>query len=384
MRVVHIITRLILGGAQENTLLNCEDLATIYDDDVLLITGPAIGPEGTLIHRARKAPIQLEVVNSLRRSIHPLRDLKSYWAIKRALRQFQPDVVHTHSAKGGILGRLAASKLNIPAIVHTVHGAPFYQDQSWLGYEFARWCEWYAAKHCHQLISVADAMTDLLVSAKVASRQKFETIYSGMEIEPFLAADKLREGTRAELDYKPEHLVIGKIARLFHLKGHEYVIEAAKEVIAQFPQARFLFVGDGVLQDKFREQIRLAGLTPYFGFTGLVPPERIPALVAAMDVLVHTSLREGLARAIVQSLLGGKPVVSFDLDGASEVVLNGETGYLVPPKDVDTLSNRLLQLLANPALRKSMGEQGRALCEKQFRHQFMTARIRELYSRLLR
>lgn len=383
MRVAHLITRLILGGAQENTLLNCEDLAEIHQDEVLLITGPALGPEGTLIDRAQNAPIQVEIVDSLRRAIHPGRDWKSYQYTKQLLRDFRPDVVHTHSAKGGIIGRFAATALGVPAIVHTVHGAPFYAEQNWLGYEFARWCEWAAARRCHQLISVADAMTDLLVSAKVAPREKFVTIYSGMEVEPFLQAEAHREATRTELGYSAEHLVIGKIARLFHLKGHEYVIAAAQGVIEAFPQARFLFVGDGILQQQFRQQIHQAGLNDHFQFTGLVPPERIPALISAMDILVHTSLREGLARALVQALLAGRPAVSFDLDGAGEVVLDGQTGFLVPAKDVATLAERLKQLLGNPELRSTMGQQGRALCQDRFRHEYMTARIREVYERLL-
>ena len=185
MRIAHIITRLIIGGAQENTVLCCEDLLR-YGDDVLLITGPPLGPEGSLLRRARAGGVPLEVIDSLRRPIHPWRDAVSYWHIKKALRRFRPGVVHTHSAKGGILGRAAAWSLHTPAIIHTVHGAPFHPYQG----RGARWafraCERWAAKRCHAMVSVADAMTDLMVSAGVAPREKFTTVYSGMEVEPFL------------------------------------------------------------------------------------------------------------------------------------------------------------------------------------------------------
>src|SRR5439155_16369680 len=134
-------------------------------------------------------------------------------------------------AKAGVLGRIAASALRVPAIVHTVHGAPFHEYQNAASRALFRCCEWYAARHCHALISVADAMTDLLVSAGVAPREKFTTIYSGMDVEPFLHADQHRERMRQQWGYEPQHVVIGKIARLFHLKGHADLIRAAAEVV---------------------------------------------------------------------------------------------------------------------------------------------------------
>ena len=169
-------------------------------------------------------------------------------------------------------------------------------------------------------------MTDLLVQAGVAPREKFITVYSGMDVEPFLRANEQREAVREKFGFAPEMVVIGKIARLFHLKGHPYLIEAARDVVRRCPRARFLLVGDGILRESLLEQIRTAGLTDYFRFTGLVPPEEIPALIGAMDVLVHTSLREGLARALPQALIAGKPVVSFDVDGAREVVRHWRDG----------------------------------------------------------
>src|SRR5262245_57292613 len=215
MRVAHIITRMMIGGAQENTLYNCQDLIQHFGDEVLLITGPETGPEGNLLARYAEPRVPVQYMPELRRSIHPARDLRAYRAIQRALREFKPDVVHTHSAKGGILGRLAAWSLGVPAIVHTVHGAPFHAYQSAAARTLFRSCEWYAARRCHALISVADAMTDLMVNAGIAPRDKFTTIYSGMDVEPFLHANQHRERMRRELGYQPQHVVIGKIARLF-------------------------------------------------------------------------------------------------------------------------------------------------------------------------
>jgi len=383
MRIAHVITRMIVGGAQENTLLCCQDLIRLYGDDVLLVTGPSLGPEGDLLGQGRGGDVPLAPVRELRRAIHPWRDLRSYLAIKRILREFKPDVVHTHSAKGGVLGRMAAHALRIPAIVHTVHGAPFHPYQGRAARRLFRWCESYAARRCHALVSVADAMTDLMVDAGVAPRDKFTTIYSGMDVEPFLAASDHRQRVRDEYGFSDQHVVIGKIARLFHLKGHEYLIRAASRVVRQCPDVRFLLVGDGLLREKLQRQIAEADLSEYFRFVGLVPPEQIPAMLGAMDVLVHVSLREGLARALPQALIAGKPVVSYDVDGAREVAITGETGFLIPPRQVGPLADALIELASDAQLRERMGQEGRGRFTEQFRHETMTRQLRKLYERLL-
>jgi glycosyltransferase involved in cell wall biosynthesis len=378
---------MIVGGAQENTLFNCEDLIRLHGDDVLLVTGPALGPEGDLLQQGRggegnRVEVPTRIVPSLRRAIDPWRDTSSYYALKQVLREFRPNVVHTHSAKAGFLGRLAAWKLRVSAIVHTVHGAPFHPYQNAAARNLFRGCERYAAKRCHALISVADAMTDLMVSANVAPREKFTTIHSGMDVEPFLHANEHREQVRRDLGFAPEHVVVGKIARLFHLKGHADVIRAAVEVVNAEPHVRFLLVGDGILREQLQSQIDAAGLRDHFRFTGLVPPSDIPKYIGAMDLLVHASLREGLARALPQALIAGKPVVSYDIDGAREVAIPGQTGYLASP-NWNHLVQPLIELAADPALRQRLGVEGQRRFTDQFRHEFMTQRIRELYEHVL-
>jgi len=382
MRIAHVITRLILGGAQENVVLCCEDLLREYGDDVLLVTGPPLGPEGSLLQRARAGGVPVELVDQLRRPIHPVRDPAAYRHIKRILRDFRPDVVHTHSAKGGIFGRAAAWKLKVPLVVHTVHGAPFHPYQGRGARALFRTCERWAARRCHVIVSVADAMTDLLVAGNVAEREKFTTIYSGMEVEPFLHSAEHRERVRQELGYTPQHVVVGKIARLFHLKGHEYVIRAARLLVDAEPNTRFLLVGDGVLQGRLCRQIAAAGLENHFTLTGLVPPERIPQLLAAMDIVVHASLREGLARVLPQALIAGKPVVSYDVDGAREVVIPQQTGFLLPPRSVEQMALALERLAADPDLRRRLGSEGRRRFVDTFRHEHMTAELRALYESL--
>ncbi|MDA7904845.1 glycosyltransferase family 4 protein [Rhodopirellula sp.] len=370
---------MIIGGAQENTLLNCLDLIREYGDDVLLITGPALGPEGDLLSQGRAGELPVKVLPSLRRDIHPKRDWLASREISKALLEFQPDVVHTHSAKGGLLGRRSAWKLNVPAVVHTIHGAPFHPYQSRLARDFFRRCEQWASKRCHHLVSVADAMTELMVEAGVAPREKFTTIYSGMNVEPFTQAKQNRAAVRQEYGFGDEHVVIGKIARLFHLKGHRDLINAAVPVVRSQPNVRFLLVGDGVLRESLTQQINELGLSKHFVFAGLVPPSEVPKLIGGMDALVHASYREGLARALPQALIAGLPVISYDVDGAREVTITGQTGILVPAQDVSALSQALGTMAGDRDLRKQLGAEGQRRFTEQFDHRTMTARVRELY-----
>jgi glycosyltransferase involved in cell wall biosynthesis len=411
MRIAHVITRMIIGGAQENTLHNCQDLVHLHGDEVLLVTGPAVGPEGDLLSKrvrtneddiddsANEAKgragrfdldgLPIELIDSLRRAIHPVHDWNASRDLRRTLLDFDPDVVHTHSAKGGLLGRHVGWGLKRtstgkrPVVVHTVHGAPFHEYQSKMAHDFFVRCERWAASCCHKLISVADAMTDLMVDAGVAPREKFVTIHSGMNVDPFVHAVDHREAVRQKYGLRDEHVVVGKIARLFHLKGHADLVPAAKLVADRHPNVRFLLVGDGILRAELEQQIESLGLKEHFIFTGLVPPTEVPAMIGAMDILVHASYREGLARALPQALIAGRPAISYDIDGAREVVIDDRTGYLVGAGQVAELADRMIRLVGDQELRQRMGREGQSRFTDLFRHETMTRRIRELYADLI-
>lgn len=382
MHVAHIITRLIVGGAQENTLHNVEDQIRLYGDRVTLISGPGLGPEGTLEPRAFDSGADVRILPDFQRKLHPWRDVRSFLEIVRILRQAKPDLIHTHASKAGILGRWAALKLGIPC-VHTIHGASFHYGQSATAQRLYKSLERHAALATNKFISVAEAMTDQYVAARIAARDRFTTISSGFDVDPFLNPPRPPAEVRHELGLLPEHLVVGKVARLFHLKGHEFVIEAARPLIEQFPQVRFLLVGDGILREQYERRLEELGIREQFVFAGLVPPQRVPELIHAMDIVVHTSLWEGLARVLPQSLIAGKPVVSFAIDGAAEVVVPGETGFLVPPQSTSELTDALALLASDSSLRERLGAEGRARFTDQFRHETMTQRIRQVYAEVL-
>jgi glycosyltransferase involved in cell wall biosynthesis len=203
-----------------------------------------------------------------------------------------------------------------------------------------------------------------------------------MEVEPLLKAEQHRAVMRARLGLAPDNVVVGKIARLFPLKGHGDLIRAAGPLVQEFPQVRFVLVGDGILRDALWRQVEAAGLAAHFRFVGLVPPEQIPAYLAAMDIVVHVSLREGLPRALAQALIAGRPVVAYDVDGAREVAISGQTGFLVPPR-WDALIEPLRTLLKRPDLRRAWGRAGQERFADRFRHETMTRQVRALYERIL-
>ena len=397
MKIIHIITRLILGGAQENTLITCKGLAA-RGHDVTLITGPALGPEGELFEQTKNQKFKTIVIDSLRRQINPIYDIPAYREIKKLLADIKPDIVHTHSAKAGILGRFAAYQLKIQnlsavalakadpklKIVHSVHGLSFHEYQNPLLNKFYIAVERAAAKKTDAFICVADAMTEKSLAVGIGRPQQYITAYSAIEEEPFLnpIPAQERNNFRKKYDIPENAIVLVTIARLFHLKGHEYIIESAKELASRFEDVIWLFVGDGILKDQLQNQIASFGLTDKFRFTGLLPVEKMPLVIQSSDILVHCSLREGLARVLPQAMLCGKPTISFDIDGANEVV-NPDTGRLVEPENVEQLTEVCAELIANENLRKKLGSNGREFVKEKFSPETMVDKIEQVYKRLL-
>lgn len=382
MRIVHIITRLIIGGAQENTLLSVEGLIERHGHDVFLISGPAEGPEGDLFERAKKLGPRLIVMPELVRAIEPRTDLRAYRRLRKEIKSLAPDVVHTHSSKAGILGRAAAWRERVPAVVHTIHGMPFGTFETPARNAIYIAAERWAARRCHAIVSVCDAMTAQALAAHVGKPRQYQTIYSGMDVDAFLNPPPTREAVRRELGLRDEHVAFATVARLFERKGHDDILAAAPEILAANPNVRFVFIGDGILRERLEADAERLGVRQAIHFTGLVPPDRIPELLNAVDAVVHPSLREGLARVLPQALLVGRPVISYDIDGAREVVLP-QTGLLLPPRDIPRLREAILQLAADPAQRTTMGQEGRRRFADVFRREMMTDRLHSLYERLL-
>jgi glycosyltransferase involved in cell wall biosynthesis len=381
-RVLHLITRLIVGGAQENTLLSVEGLDRLADFEVTLATGLDKGPEGDLLTRARRTT-DLVIIPELGRSVNPLSDLVALVKVYRLIKTGRYHIVHTHSSKAGVLGRLAARAAGTPIVVHTLHSLVFHDYQPrWLNH-LLRLIKRALAPLTHHYISVSRLIAEKAIAAGIGTPARFSTVYSGMELDWYLDARPDPQVVRAGLGIPKDAPVVGKIARLFELKGHDQLFDAIPGVVERFPEARFLLVGDGTLYERLRERARTEGFERNVVFAGLIERERIPEMISAMDVLVHTSLREGIARVLPQAMAMGKPCVSFDLDGAPEVVIPGETGELVRAGDTAGLSGALCRLLADPELRHSLGQGGRRLVDPMYRTETMVDEIADIYRRLL-
>jgi glycosyltransferase involved in cell wall biosynthesis len=379
MKIVHIITRLIIGGAQENTLLSCQGQHDL-GHEVTLMTGPPIGPEGSLMERALAGGYFVEVVDEMRRAIRPMDDYRTYRQLIERLREIQPDVVHTHSSKAGIIGRWAAHAARVPVIIHTIHGLAFTASTNGLVNHAYKILERRTAPITTKIVCVADSMRDQSLAAGVGKAEQYVTVYSGMETVAFLNPPVSRDVVRKQLGLKVEDIAVGTIARLFHLKGHEDLIDIASDLCRRFPNLRFLWVGDGLLRSQFESHIQRLGLTDRFILTGLVPPSRIPELANAMDILVHPSRREGLARALPQGALCGCPCVTYDIDGAKEAVIDGQTGFVVPPFDKTKIADAIARLVEDPELRRLMGQAGQKLALSRFDAKVMVEALEKVYA----
>jgi glycosyltransferase involved in cell wall biosynthesis len=381
MRVTHVITRLIIGGAQENTVATVLGLQRYPGLQVNLVAGPTTGPEGSLESAFADRPDLLAILPSLVRPVHPWRDLMAWRRLVQMFRAAPPRIVHTHSGKAGVLARLAARRAGVPIILHTIHGPSFGSFQGPLANGVFRAAERRAAKVTTRFISVAEAMTRQYLAAGVGRPGQFTRIFSGFALEPFLAA-RNDPALRARLGLAPSDFVVGKIARLFKLKGHDDLIAAAPEVLRRHPRTKFLLVGDGSLRPRLEGRVRALGLEKNFIFAGLVPPAQIPDYVGVMDVLAHLSRREGLARALPQAMAAGRPVVAYDCDGANEVCFSGQTGFLIPAGGVAALAERLAQLAGDAALREQLGARGREFAREHFAVETMVEKIHALYQEL--
>jgi glycosyltransferase involved in cell wall biosynthesis len=399
MRILHISTRLILGGSQENTVLSCEGQAR-RGHDVHLAFGPIYGPEGSLLERVQSNKlITTHTVPHLIRALHPIADARCYDELKALIRKLNPDIVHTHSSKAGILGRAAAwNTTPRPTVIHTIHGSPFHAYQPKLLHALYVASERFAANRCHKIVSVADAMTRQYLAENIGRPDQYTTIRSGMEVEPYLTAapGESRNEVRAELGLTPTDFVIGTVARLAELKGHDDLLTALAEDLKRNPTWKLLWVGDGWWRTRLLTKARALDLqvaeldklppqpvpstSTSLLVTGLLPPSRIPAMIRAMDVLAHPSYREGLPRTVPQALLCGVCPVAYDIDGSGEVCREMQTGRLIKPGDTTQLRAAIEWCAVNPEQRNTLAAQGRRECATAYSAQTMVAALEKVYA----
>jgi glycosyltransferase involved in cell wall biosynthesis len=292
--------------------------------------------------------------------------------------------VHTHTAKAGFLGRVGARLAGVPGVVHTLHGVTFHEQLSpWLRRAYIL-LERIAAPLSDVLISVGEDVKGKYLRESIGREDQYVTIPSGMDTIGFQKALRSPEETRLprrrEFGFAGEHIVMGMVSRLEPRKGYRYFFEAFARMSADFPNVRALVVGEGEQGNELKSMAADLGIEKRVVFAGYRAD--IAEVIAAFDVAVLTSLWEGLPRVLVQYALLEKPIVTFDVEGAREVVDDGNTGYIVPLQDVDVLADRLRQLLESEDLRRRLGVAARERVEGRWDVDRMVAGISEVYRRV--
>lgn len=380
IRVLHPITRLIVGGAQENTLLTAQ-LLDPRRWAVTVVAGTQTGSEGSLIETAQARGLALILEPSLVREVNPIQDLLALMRLTRLIRRGGYTIVHTHSSKAGILGRWAAKLAGAPIIVHTVHGWGHHDHQHPLARAYYIALEKLTLPVTDKLIVVSPLNTAKGLAAGIGHADDYVVIRSGIELERFGSPQVDRTVTRAAWNIPPNAPLIGTVTRLSPQKGPLDFVRAAAAIAAQAPDAYFMLVGDGPLRGEVSALANQLGITDRLLLTGL--RHDVPDLLAAFDLFLLTSLWEGLPRVLPQAMAARLPIVATAIDGSAEAIESGINGLLTPPGDPQGLAKAALKLLQDPALARRMGAAGQARVA-EFDVYTMVAKIDDLYCELLR
>ncbi len=378
IKVVHIITRMVRGGAQENTLFTLKYLdRSKYE--IFLITGPPLGGEGSL---EEEIPEDVKVfrINELVRPINPLKDLMAFLKLYFYLQKNNFTIVHTHTSKAGILGRWAARVAGIPFIIHTPHGHVFYGYSNPLMTKIYIWLERVTSRITSRIIALTERGKEEYIQQGIGDNLKIQVIPSGVPLEKFLSPrDKIRD--RLKLGLPTDAFIIGNVGRMVPVKGQVYFIRAVPQILKEFPQTHFLLMGEGELKETLKKEVKKLKVENCFHF--IPPQEEVLPVFSSLDLFVLPSLNEGMGRVIVQAMAMGKPVVATRVGGVPDLITDGVNGFLVPPKDEHSLAQAIIKILRNPSLRLEMGKRGKERAQ-EFSLENMIKKIENLYQEVIK
>jgi glycosyltransferase involved in cell wall biosynthesis len=364
------VTHLDPGGAQETVILLAEGLPE-HGYDVTVAARPGAEEE-----RIRASGAEVVRLEHLYRPIAPARDVRAYRELRDVLRRGF-DVVHTHSSKAGVLGRLAARRAGVPAVVHTSHGLPVTPDMGRATRTILVAAERVASRSCDSVVAVSRATARELTELRIARSEQIVVIPSGVDVSRF--ADPMdRASAKKALGIDPSAPVAGWIGRHFDQKRPAQVVAAARHVVAQLPEAVFVMVGDGPLLEESRAA---AAGEPRIRILG--HRSDVEIVYAALDVMVLASAWEGLPRTVLEAHAAGVPVVSTDVSGVGEVVAEGVTGFLAPSGDWRALAQRTVSILNDPERRAEMARAAKARVDDFYSARYTTRATAELYDSIL-
>ncbi|MBV9354011.1 MAG: glycosyltransferase [Chloroflexi bacterium] len=376
VRVVRVITRLNIGGPAIHAILLTEALndATFRST---LVSGSTALHEGDFANLAAAHGVVPLMLPELGRELNPADDALAFAKLVRVLRRIRPHIVHTHMAKAGTIGRLAARLCRVPIIIHTYHGHVFHgyfgprKTQLFLTIERA------LGSFTDRVVVVGERQRQEIASYGVAPREKLEPIPLGLELEPFLGAERYRGELRRELGFGPEVPLVGIVARLVPIKAHEVFLEGARSLRQARPDVRFLIVGDGERRAELERLVDSLDLRAAVTF--LSWRQDLARLYADLDVVALTSRNEGSPVVMIEALAAERPVVSTAVGGVAEVVVDGQTGLTIAPNRPDQLAAAVLRLLDDPALAQRLAAAGRRHVYPRFDRQRLIQDVRQLY-----
>lgn len=370
MRIVHLITRLVHGGAQVNTIMTVEHQRA-QGHEVWLAAGPETGPEGSLWARA-----DATLLRHLVRAVRPWHDVLGFFEIVRLLTRVRPHVVHTHTSKAGLLGRWAAWWVGVPIVIHTPHGHVFHSYFSPLTSRLFITLERLSARITRKLIMLTEAERDEHLAAGVADRDKMVVIPSGVDLDVLPVV----RPSRTDLGLPPEGPLIGYVGRLAEIKGPGDLVRAMPRVLEKHPRAHLVMGGDG--PERAAVEAETARLKIADRVTMLGALADAGGLLSVVDLVVVPSRNEGMGRVAVEAMAAGLPVVATRVGGLAEVIVDGETGLLVSCGDVGAMAQAIVAVLSDPPGARRMGEAGRHRAAR-YSTAVMLSALDALYSDLL-
>lgn len=380
IRLLEVVTRMDVGGVPRHLLLLLEGLRK--RGYRVTVACAECRPE----HEAALGALGVRWVRvDLRRLLSPAADVRALAALVRLIRRERFDIVHTHMSKAALLGGLAGRIAGAPVVVNTAHNlGSVAMPKAWLRGLFWLYDKALLSTTADAVITVTDRLRDDVVARRVLGRAKVHAIANGIRPAPPVGeaeARDARDALLAEIGGGPGTLVVGSVARLVWFKGLDALIAAAPAVLQACPDCRFVVAGDGPLRAALEQQAAALGVRERVSFLG----ERadVPRLLAAFDVFVLPSVSEGMPITILEAMDAARPVVATKVGGVAELVSDGRTGLLVPPRDPPALGGALIRLLRDPPLRRAMGDQGRERVVAHFSAGAMAASTDLLFRDLL-
>ena len=379
LRVARVISRLNVGGPAIHTILLTAGLDPAAYESRLYVGAP--GPsEGDMLPLARARGVEPMAIPGLGRAVHPGRDLRALRRLAREFRTFRPHIVHTHAAKAGTLGRIAARMAGVPVTVHTFHGHVLRGYFRPAVAATFRAVERALARRTTLIVALSPGQREELLAMKIARPERVSVVPLGLELDPLLEAQARRGALRGRLRLSPETKLVGIVARLVPIKDHGTFLAAAARVALADPAVHFVVAGDGPLRAGLEAAGRAAGLNGRMHFLGWW--EDLPALYADLDVVALTSRNEGTPVCLLEAMAAAVPVVATAVGGVPDVVRHGETGLLVPPGDPAAVAAALASLLADPERRSVLGLAGRRAAYPAYDAKTLIARVDGIYREL--